>query len=72
MMSQKKFQIIRPVHVDLKKIATVKKKFLHIFNRCGRVVTDFFPTQNLARTYLVDKESKAVLQYFQYDKCAGP
>ena len=32
----------------------------------------FFPTQNLARTYKVDKESEAVLRYFQYDQCAGP
>ena len=32
----------------------------------------FFPTQNLERAYQVDKESKAVLQYFQYDQCAGP
>ena len=32
----------------------------------------FFPTQNLARAYQVDKESKAVLSYFQYDQCAGP
>ena len=32
----------------------------------------FFPTQNLERAYQVDKESKAVLSYFQYDQCAGP
>ena len=32
----------------------------------------FFPTQNLERAYQVDKESEAVLSYFQYDKCAGP
>ena len=36
------------------------------------VVTNFLPTQNLERTYSVDKESKAVLSYFQYDQCAGP
>ena len=40
--------------------------------RCGRVVTDLFPTQNLERAYQVDKESEAVLSYFQYDQCAGP
>ena len=28
----------------------------------------FFPTQNLERAYQVDKESEAVLQYFQYDQ----
>ena len=32
----------------------------------------FIPTQNLERAYQVDKESKAVLRYFQYDQCAGP
>ena len=32
----------------------------------------FFPTQNLARAYEVDKEFEAVLRYFQYDQCAGP
>ena len=32
----------------------------------------FFPTQNLERPYQVDKESKAVLSYLQYDQCAGP
>ena len=32
----------------------------------------FCPTQNLERAYQVDKESKAVLSYFQYDQCAGP
>ena len=32
----------------------------------------FFPTQNLERAYQVDKESKAVLSYFQYNQCAGP
>ena len=32
----------------------------------------FFPTQNLERAYQVDKESKAVLSYCQYDQCAGP
>ena len=32
----------------------------------------FFPTQNLARAYEVDKEFEAVLRYFQYNKCAGP
>ena len=32
----------------------------------------FFPTQTLERAYKVDKESKAVLSYFQYDQCAGP
>ena len=32
----------------------------------------FFPTQNLESTHQVDKESKAVLSYFQYDQCAGP
>ena len=32
----------------------------------------FFPTQNLERAYQVDKESEAVLSYFQYDQCAGP
>jgi len=30
------------------------------------------PTQNLERAYQVDKESKAVLSYFQYSQCAGP
>ena len=32
----------------------------------------FFPTQNLERAYQVDKQSKAVLSYFQYNQCAGP
>ena len=32
----------------------------------------FFPTQNLERAYQVDKESKAVLSYLQYDQCVGP
>ena len=32
----------------------------------------FFPTQNLKRAYYVNKESKAVLSYFQYSQCAGP
>ena len=32
----------------------------------------YFPTQNLERAYQVDKESKSVLSYFQYDQCAGP
>ena len=32
----------------------------------------FIPTQNLERAYKVDKKSKAVLSYFQYDRCAGP
>ena len=32
----------------------------------------FFPTQNLERAYKVDKESKAVLSYIQYNQCAGP
>ena len=49
---------------------TVVSKYLAI--RCGRAVTDFLPTQNLERTYSVDKESKAVLSYFQYNQCAGP
>ena len=32
----------------------------------------FFHTQNLGTAYLVVKESKAILQYFQYDQCAAP
>ena len=32
----------------------------------------FFPTQNLERAYQVDKDSKVVLSYFQYNQCAGP
>lgn len=32
----------------------------------------FFPTQNLEGACWVDRESKVVLSYFQYNQCAGP
>ena len=43
-----------------------------MFTRCGRVVTDFLPYPKFRKTYQVDKESKAVLSYFQHNQCAGP